>query len=64
MSDARWVVESLAIDEQGVKRGTFRLYVGSEVRARELVAASPGSTYREALGSELESIRRAGRGGD
>lgn len=59
-----FVVESPAVDPSGVRRGTMRIYVATEERAREMSARSPSATWREVTEEEMperarENMRRA-----
>lgn len=70
-----YVVESLASPSVGVVGpralalrpvGTFRLYVATEARAREVASAAPGRTYRAVSVAELpvaarENLERSAR---
>jgi len=42
-----YVVESQVEGTDGLKVGTARVYVMTEIRALEITAAAPGRTYRE-----------------
>lgn len=53
-----WVVESLALDPQGRRVGTFRHWVATEERALEEVAKASGRTCREVGGEEMPSSVR------
>jgi hypothetical protein len=58
-----WVVENPALDSNGLHRGTFRIYVATEERARAL-ATAPGATYRPVEEEQMpeaarENMRRA-----
>lgn len=59
MSSFGYVVESAARDEQGNHRGTFRVYVGSEDRAKQIAAAAPGRTFREVALEDMPPEARA-----
>ena len=42
-----YVVESPATNALGERQGTFRVYVATEARAKEIAGAHPERTYRE-----------------
>jgi len=53
-----YVVESEAVDAAGVRRGTFRLFVASEARAREVAGQAPGRTWRALPLDEVPELAR------
>lgn len=53
-----YIVESPAVDRGGVRRGTFRVCVGTEARARALAAEVPGRTWCEVPLDELRPVER------
>ncbi len=53
-----YVIESPAKDPQGVKVGTYRLYVGTEARAQEIVAQGNDRTYRAIAYADLPEVAR------
>jgi len=52
-----FVVENPAYDEDGAHRATFRIYVATEERAKEL-SQTPGATYREIAPEEMPAKAR------
>lgn len=53
-----FVVESVARTPDGQKFGTFRVYVPTEQRAREIAEAFPGRTWRAV---DIDTIPAAAR---
>lgn len=55
-----FVVESEARDAEGLLRGTFRVWVATEQRAKQLAEEVPGRTWRVVTLEEMPKQAREG----
>jgi hypothetical protein len=54
-----FVVESPALNQDGSRAGTFRVYVATEERAKEIASAAPDRTWRSIPFDEMPEKARA-----
>lgn len=53
-----YCVESPAYDTEGRRQATFRVYVGTEARAKEIVSQGPGRAWRAVAAEEMPAGAR------